>query len=281
MAYPIIRNFRLPAPYRLADGRVYGQASSAIKPMKLVAVAPDGSTPPPKPGIAKVDKFKLKPSPTVPGAPDDLPPQFKFCVQKGESGYFFRFRNAKTSLHGAEANVVKCEPDQQTGMMMCMVNMPGTSNLVAAPLCEEPGADKEPVPEDCCVRVLSDTSGQIVCPGSAYDLMVVEIVTFANVQDIQIASVQHPDLPGGGVRLPVCEPIDEEPDERPCCVEEDTGLIICPEGIDFPLAGKKIPLEYLEFADNADGTKVARLKCGDVMNIPPSEQAADPALAAM
>jgi len=279
--YPIVRNFHLPAPFRLAEGRNYGAIQSAIKPMKLVAVPANGSAPKPKPGIAKVDKFKLKPTPTVPAAPDNLPPQFKFCVQKGEQGYFFRFRNGKTSLHGAEANVVGCEPDESTGMMMCMVNMPGTSNLTAAPLCEEPGADKEPVPADCCVKVLGDESGQIVCPGSAYDLLITKIVTFANLNGIQIASVEHPDLPGGGARMPVCEPMDEEPDERPCCIEEETGLIVCPKGMDFPLAGKKIPMEFLEFADNVDGMKVARLRCGDISDIPPSDRAADPTLAAM
>ena len=279
--YPIVRNFNLPAPFQLAEGRQYGAIQSSIKPMKLVAVPSDGSAPKPKPGIAKVDKFKLKPSPTVPAAPDDLPPQFKFCVQKGEHGYFFRFRNAKTSLHGAEANVVDCKPDESTGMVMCMVNMPGTSHLTPAPLCEEAGADKDPVPQDCCVKILGDESGQLVCAGSTYDLLIVKIVTFANAGGIQFASVEHPDLPGGGARLPVCEPMDEEPDERPCCIEEKTGLIVCPKGMDFPLAGKKIPLEYLEFADNIDGMKVARLRCGDISDIPPSERAANPTLDAM
>lgn len=279
--YPIVRNFNLPAPFRMAEGRRYGQVQSAIKPMRLVAVPMGGSAPKPKPGIAKVDKFKLKPSPTVPAAPGDLPSRFKFCVQKGEHGYFYRFRNAKTSLHGAEADVVDCKPDESTGMVMCMVNMPGTNRPIAAPLCEEPGADKELVPQDCCVRILGDESGQLVCPGSAYDLLVVKIVTFANVGGIQIASVEHPDLPGGGVRLPVCEPIDEEPDERPCCIEEETGLIVCPQGMEFPLAGKRVPLEYLEFADNVDGMRVARLRCGDISEIPPSERAADSTLDAM
>lgn len=278
--YPIVRNFHLPAPFRMAEGRNYGAVNAAIKPMKLVAAA-NGSTPAPKPGIAKVDKFKLKPSPTVPGAPTSLPPRFKFCVQKGERGHFFRFRNAKTSLHGAEADVVECALDESTGMMMCMVNMPGTSHLTAAPLCDEPGSDKEPLSPDCCVKILGDTSGQLVCPGSAYDLLIVKIVTFANVNGIQIASVEHPDLPGGGYRLPVCEPMDEEPDERPCCIEEGTGLIVCPKGMDFPLAGKKIPLEFLEFADNVDGMKVARLRCGDISDLPPSARAANPTLDAM
>jgi len=249
--------------------------------MRLVSVAPDGSTPPPKPGIAAVGMYKLKPSPSVPAAPSDLPSQFKFCVQKGEQGYFYRFRNAKTTLHGSEAEVLGCEPDDATGMLMCTVKMPGSDRPYQAPLCEEAGADKEPVPAECCVKVLGEASGQLVCAGSTYDLLIVNIVTFATVGGIQIASVAHPDLPGGGARLPVCEPVDEQPEERPCCIEKRTGLIVCPEGIDFPLAGHRIPLEFLVFATDTDGSEVARLKCGDIMEIDPSARAADETLDAM
>jgi len=278
--YPVVRNMRLPRPFSVKQSRRYGANESMIRPMRLVAVGPDGSAPPAKPAIAKVGVVKLKPSPSVPAAPGDLPSQYKFCIHKGEHGYFYRFRNAKTSLHGAEAEVIACEPDA-SGLVICTVKMPGSERPYKAPLCEGTSADKEPVPVDCCVKVLGDESGQLVCPGSAYDLLAVKIVTFANVGGIQIASVSHPDIPGGGVRLPVCEPIDEAPEERPCCIEEETGMIVCPEGINFPLAGKKIPLEYLVFADEADGSRVARLRCGDIMAIDPSARAADPTLDAM
>ena len=276
--YPMVRTCRLPAPFKVAQGRRYGAAQSMIKPMKLVAA--NGQPPQPKPGVAAVDKFKLKPSPTVPGAPDDLPSKYKFCVQKGEHGFFYRFRNSKTSLHGSEAEVLGCEPDE-SGLMICMVQMPSASGPVEAPLCEDETADKEPLSEDCCVRVLGEDTAQLVCPGSSYDLLIVQIVTFADIGGIQIASVSHPDLPGGGARLPICEPIDEEPDERPCCIEEKTGMIICPEGSDFPLNGQKIPMEFLEFAENVDGMRVARLRCGDIANVPEGERAGNPALEAM
>ena len=124
--YPVVRNMRLPRPYTFKQGRQYGATQSMIRPMRLVSVPPDGSTPPPKPGIAAVGMYKLKPSPSVPAAPSDLPSQFKFCVQKGEQGYFYRFRNAKTTLHGSEAEVLGCEPDDATGMLMCTVKMPGS-----------------------------------------------------------------------------------------------------------------------------------------------------------
>ena len=273
--YPIVRNFRLPTPFVPVPGRRYGANASMIKPLQIAAA---GTVP--KPGIAKVDVYKTKPAPSVPAAPASLPPQYKFCVQKGAHGYFFRFRDAKTSMHGAEADVISCEPDP-TGTMICMVSIPGTNRPVAAPLCTEPGADKERLSPDCCVKILSDSSGQLVCPGSAYDLLIVKIVTYANLNDIQIASIEHPDLPGGGARVPVCEPMDEEADERPCCIDEKTGLVVCPEGLDFPLAGIEIPLQFLEFVDNVDGMRVARLKCGDISDIPPSDRAANPDLDAM
>lgn len=273
--YPIVKNRRLPSPFIYKISRGYNSTKDIIRPMRLVDA---GSKP--KPGIASVSSFRLKPSPSVPSAPSDLPSSFEFCIQKGEDGYFYRFRNPNTSLHGAEADVISCDPDD-SGMIICTVVMPGSSETGRAPLCEEPGADKEPVPSDCCVKILGDGSGQVVCPGSAYDLLIVQIATFEQMGDIEIASILHPDLPGGGVRIPVCEPIEETPEERPCCIEESTGLVICPEGIDFPLNGKKIPLDFLVFATETDGSRVGRLKCGDIMEIDPSARAADPALEAM
>lgn len=272
--YPIVRSARLPESYHISNGRVYGQtaaSATSILPMKLV----DAPAPPVKPGLVKVDGFKLKPYPNVPAAPAGLPEQYKFCVQKGASGYFFRFRDAKTPLHGSEANVVKCEGD------LCMVNMPGSSALKEAPICSDIGNDKEQVGPDCCVRIVTGGSGQIVCPGSSYDLMLVKIVATENVKGLLVASIEHPDLPGGGTRLPVCEAVDENPLDRICCIEEKTGLIVCPEGVDFPLRGMSIPLEFLEFVSMPDGLELARLRCGDINMIPPSERAANPTLDAM
>jgi hypothetical protein len=278
--YPVIRNMKLPAPFSVKQGRKYGAASSMIRPMVLVSAGPNGEEPVPKPGLARAGVFKLKPSPSVPAAPDSLPSKYKFCIQKGEHGYFFRFRNAKTSLHGSEAEVLGCDVDAN-GMTICSVKLPNTERPYLAPLCDEPGADKEPVPESCCVKILGNTSAQIVCPGSSYDLLIVKLVTTGTVGGIQIASVSHPDIPGGGVRLPVCEPLEEAPEERPCCIEESTGLIVCPEGVDFPLDGRKIPLKYLVFVTDADGSRLARLKCGDIMAISPSDRADDETLDAM
>src|SRR5690606_23310546 len=112
-----------------------------------------------------------------------------------EFGYFFRFKNPKNPLHGAEANVMDCtvRPD---GMLLCMVNMPGATTLTAAPICDDREADKEPIPNECCVRILGDESGQLICPGSAYDLLIVKVLRpLIKLQGILFASVEHLDLP--------------------------------------------------------------------------------------
>ena len=270
--YPIIRNFRLPEPYHLSTGRHY-EATAIIKPMKLA------TDPPVKPSIPRVDDFRIKPSPTVPGAPRDLPAEFEFCIQKGRAGHFFRFRDSRASLHGSEVNVIGHKTSHD-GMILCSVRVPGLNGIIDAPLCEEYGSDKEPLSSGCCVRILGNESGQIVCPGSSYDLLVAKIVTLTTVHGIQIAAIEHPDLPGGGARLPVCEPMDEELDERPCCIDESTGRLVCPEGLSHPLDGKRIPLQYLEFVDGLDGSREARLRCGDLEG-DQSLIAGDPTLRAM
>lgn len=264
--YPSVRSMYLPEPFRLSSGRRYGSAPR-IRPMMLSA--PNSE---PRPAIAKVSEFKIKPSPTVPAANRDLPSGYDFCVQKSPDGSaFLRFKDPMDLMHGSDVNVIACEVED-SGLVICTFSIPGTDKTGAAPLCEELAANKEPIPKDCCVKMLGDESGQIVCAGSAYDLLIVRVVATTIHNDVKIASVEHPDLPGGGARLPICETIEEAPDERPCCIEEESGLIVCPEGVSFPLNGMTIPLDLLEFAV-VDGQRVARLKCGDVINL--LESAAD------
>jgi len=152
--------------------------------------------------------------------------------------------------------------------------------VMKAPICDDPSADKEPIDAHCCVRLLDSQSAQIVCAGSAYDGLIVQIVTLFG-DTVPHASVEHPDLPGGGARLIVCEPMAEIPEERPCCIEEETGMIVCPEGVEFSLAGQRVPLEYMEFIDNPDGMRVARIRCGDISDLDPSFRAENPEVDAM
>lgn len=281
--YPEMANMRLPRPYVLAgsNARVYGAGSSAqISPMKLVSVN-QGAEPKPKPSVVGGgNKFKLKVHPSPPAAPESLAPEYEFCVQKGDSGYFFRYRDPTHPLHGSNATVNGCDEDPNLGLV-CSVEVPGVStHHTIVPVCQD-GTDKEPVSSDCCVKILSSDSGQIVCPGSPYDLLVGRVAETFTSHGMLIARFEHPDVPGGSVKLAVCEDIEEVPEERPCCVEESTGTIVCPEGVNFPLAGQTIPLEYLEFGSERDGTKIARLRCGDVLEVNPSARASDRILDAM
>lgn len=253
--YPVLgRGYaRLPGEYCIK--RRYGQLG--IKPMVLTAAPPksDGGFASNLPITAKP-----KPSPSVPAAPDDLPPEYDFCVQQEQNGTrFLRFRDPSHLMHGADVTASsQCDEDG-----MCHG---GQGDMFwSAPTCSDPADDKEPVPIPCCVDT---NTSMLVCPGSAYDSLVVQIVqgSAQEIGGISHVSVKHPDLPGGFIRsVPVCEPIDpDEPDEKPCCIEESTGMIVCPEGVDHPFAGQMIPLEYVLFTDAADGTRIARIDCGAV-----------------
>lgn len=185
-----------------------------------------------------------------------------------------------TQLHQGPLNPPRLPPNKE--LHQGPLDPSPSDPPIYAPICDDPSADKEPIPQDCCVKLLDDGSAQIVCAGSAYDLLVVQVVTMADINGTPIASIQHPDLPGGGARLPICEPVEEDPEERICCIEEDTGMIVCPRGVDFSLAGQKVPLEYIEFVDDGpSGKRVAQLICGSIENIDPSMRAEDSVLDAM
>lgn len=256
--YPAVRNLVLPSPFSLIPGRNYGSAKPLIQAMEISSTS---SRTPSSPSVARVTEFKLKPSSSIPAAPSTLSRGFDFCVQKGDQGDFLRFRDARNPLHGHEVEVVGCAVNSETGEAICKVILPGQTNIVQAPLCDEEGADKEELPPDCCVKLLDGESGQLVCAGSSYDLLIVKVVADGDVNGAHIVSVEHPDLPGGGARLVVCGSVDEDPGVRPCCIEEDTGLLVCPEGSDFHLQCISIPLKYLEFKDGDDGLRLAVVRC--------------------
>lgn len=86
-------------------------------------------------------------------------------------------------------------------------------------------------PDMCC---LDQETSTLVCEGTPYHGLEVKVIT---VTQSGIASVQHPNLPGGGARLPVCRgivgvPNVPPPEERPpadCCVVEsgDAFHLLC------------------------------------------------------
>jgi hypothetical protein len=273
--YPVLRNLSLPTPFRLIQGRRYSATEPAIQAMSISS-APGTANP--VHGSVKLSEYRLKPSPASPAAPSSLPQTLEFCVQKGKSGDFLRFRDQYHPLHGSDANIVDCFVDSETNQTVCGVILPGQTAVIQVPLCEEESGDKESLSPTCCVKLLDDKSGQLVCAGSSYDLLIVQVVADGEVNGVHIVSVEHPDLPGGGARLAVCEAIDEDPDVRPCCIEEDTGLIVCPEGADSPWSGMTIPLKYLIFNDGPDGARLAVIRCEALDGVTQEEISEDPDL---
>ncbi len=267
--YPLVgRGYaRLPGQYCVK--RRYG--AIGITPMVLSAA-------PVKSGQIAVSNLpitaKPKPSPSVPAAPTDLPPQYDFCVQQsGDGTRFLRFRDPSHAMHGKDVTASsQCIPARAGSNDVTMCHGGQGDMFWEAPVCSDGADDKEPVPVPCCVEL---ATSMLVCPGSAYDSLVVQILPQGQqkINGVTHVSVAHPDLPGGGLRaVPVCEPVDQDrPEEKPCCIEEDTGTLMCPPGSNHPLDGQIIPLEYLHFYDKPDGTRIAVINCGQVQNGPQNQ----------
>lgn len=228
--YPVIRE---------SSGRRFAAAAPATPTMKLTAATPVKIKPmkllsaaevePKAPGSKPLPlTAKLKPTPSVPAAPEGLPSEFEFCVQQSDDGTrFLRYRDPKHRNHGMDV----------TESSECFVDANGStwchSDSWKAPVCEQPEADKEPLPRGCCFDIETST---LVCPGSAYDGLVVTFIEGSEheIGGVAHVSVKHPDLPGGGARPAVCvdvvppqvgtvdiptdrpRPEDVEPE---CCVE--------------------------------------------------------------
>lgn len=236
------------------EGRCYG----AALPVTPVVLAKPKSITKKTVTAALPEDFRLK-APTVPKAPDGLPPEFEFCVQ--ENGMFIRHRDVNHRLHGAHISGT-CMDDEETGLRMCRVDVGGDAEIWV-PACVDPGVEKEPVPDICCVDTSTAT---LVCPGSSYDGLVVEVLEETEQEHggVVIISVQHPDLPGGGARVPVCTSMEPEEEEPPCCINERTGQLVCPERSPlFPYDGIEIPKQYLE-CKTVDGRRICKVKCGKV-----------------
>jgi hypothetical protein len=195
-------------------------------------------------------------APTVPAAPDGLPEEFDLCVQ--ENGSFIRHRDTNHKLHGAQVSA-GCWNDEKTGVRMCRIDVGGDAEMIV-PGCVDDSVDKDRVPDAACVNIGTST---LIAPGSSYDGLVVKVVAEDEVEGVMIASVEHPDLPGGGARVMICEDLEPEAEEAPCCIDEKTGQLICPESsVLAAYHGMLIPLEYLDCKDSDDGGRICLLKCG-------------------
>jgi len=203
--YPVVRK---------VEGRRFGAAAPvspmmelAIKPMRLVSI-PESQ--PEAPGSRPLPlTAKLKPAPSVPAAPDSLPVEFAFCVHQSDDGSrFLRYRDPSHKNHGMDVTEMsECVTDP-SGSMVCRGRVGREEWIV--PVCHQPEADKEPLPKSCCYDMGSST---LVCPGSAYDGLVVSFIEGSDhvLEGVAHVSIHHPDLPGGGARVPVCEPVDPIP----------------------------------------------------------------------
>ena len=213
-----------------AAGHRFGAATAAtptmqlgIRPMKLMSVPDD--TGPRAPGSKPLPfTSKLKPAPSVPAAPPELSDEFEFCVHQSDDGTrFLRFRDPAHRNHGMDVTeTTECVVDAD-GNTVCR----GHDWIV--PVCHQPEADKEGLPRDCCFDIETST---LVCPGSAYDGLIVSYIEGSEheLQGVAQVSIAHPDLPGGGARVPVCIPVTGEPPPPgatapECCVNLATSTL--------------------------------------------------------
>jgi hypothetical protein len=267
--YPLVeRGYkRLPDGFHIKRAYKFG-----VEPMKLAAklAKPAGSPPSANLPITA----KLKPAPSVPAAPDDLPAEYDFCVHQSSDGTrFLRFRDPNHFMHGKDITASSnCIPARMGSDDVTMCHGGQGDIFWKAPVCSDSADDKDPVPTPCCV---DQKTSMLVCPGSTYDSLVVEILPQSqqSIAGVVHVSVKHPDLPGGGLRaVPICEPIEPDfPEGKPCCIDEETGAVVCRPEWTSPFEGKIVPLEYLKFSDEPDGTRVALVDCGLVSGGPVNE----------
>lgn len=188
---------------RPGPGRRYA-ATPSSRPMVVSAVI-ESVMPKPLPAIAK---YQIGMGQRIPPSPLNLPDGYDFCIQ--ENGMLLRHRDPNHELHGitVEGN---CFDDPATGLRMCEFYADSAGTLTV-PVCVDSHGVPGEVPQGCCV----DLDGPIlICPPeptghpSPFHGLIVEVVAQDQMQDgTVIASVEHPDLPGGGMRLPICRAID-------------------------------------------------------------------------
>lgn len=252
-----------PITYRR---RRFGETDEVV--IKAVKIAEaDGKPSTPGSNVLPLSA-KIKPTPSVPPAPSNLPAGYDFCVQ--ENGMFIRARDPNHKLHGKHV-LGSCYDDDETGMRMCSFDVGGDVSATV-PACVDPANfQPAPVPQGCCVDLETST---LVCEGDEYHGLIVEIVNEDEIDGMKIASVEHPDLPGGGARMPICVPMDKPkrpPVERPpadrvpsdCCIDEESLAIVCADPT-HSQHGRSVKDIFKGCVDKIDG-RYCRLKVGDRM----------------
>ena len=127
------------------------------------------------------------------------------------------------AINGQAPELVS-ELTDDSGTPYVVVRHPGLNegNRTTIPLCP----DQPPV--DCCYDV---ATGTLRCPGNPeYDGLEVSLETMGkDAQGNDVASVSHPDLPGGGYRFPLC--IDTTPPD--CCYDGKREVLVCPNDPEY------------------------------------------------
>lgn len=140
--------------------------------------------------------------------------------------------------YDAVNNVLVCDDPQINGQTPQLINEVVDENGTPYVVVQHPGLNggsratlplcPDSPPPDCCYDV---ATGTLRCPGNPeFDGLEVSLVTMdKDAEGNDVASVSHPDLPGGGYRFPLC--IDTTPPD--CCYDGKLMVLVCPNDPDY------------------------------------------------
>lgn len=120
------------------------------------------------------------------------------------------------------------------------------------------------VPNDACIDISpGNGAGRLVSSNKTIDGQVVEVDDV--VEDENGMAIALVRVGEGQAKIPVCKPL--EPTDRiytfPCCIEEETRVLVCAENADRDIMmfdGKLVPGEACRFVDR-NGKRVCRIVC--------------------
>lgn len=155
----------------------------------------------------------------VPTSP--VRPQPQCCVYEQDGSLFLHCDPDQMDWSGSPLEGQCHELDD--GTVQCSViryDADGNATTIVLPACQP---DDEPREADCCYDQETQT---LECEGQSIPVTVTTTFTYPDGRmGVSVASDQ---LPGGGTRVPICPPPEEEPEIPDCCFDESTGTLLCP-----------------------------------------------------